>query len=116
MGSYRTYSIPGKAAALVPEFAVEDLPLAELQPRFLRLQWRTCPWAEDSDDDDADGDDDYKVGLHYRKKCNTFKDKFIVLKIDVGVSLSLQEYMITWARASLPVFISYLRLDSVGYA
>ena len=31
-GSYRTYSIPGKTAALVPEFAVEDLPLAELQP------------------------------------------------------------------------------------
>ena len=29
-GSYRTYSIPGKTAALVPEFAVEDLPSAEL--------------------------------------------------------------------------------------
>ena len=26
-GGYRTYSIPGKAAALVPEFSVEDLPL-----------------------------------------------------------------------------------------
>ena len=37
-GSYRTYIIPGKTAALVPEFAVEDLPSAELQPRFLRLQ------------------------------------------------------------------------------
>ena len=47
-----TYSIPGKTAALVPEFAVEDLPLAELLPRFLCLQWRTCPWAEHSDDDD----------------------------------------------------------------
>ena len=31
-GSYRTYSIPGKTAALVPEFAVEDLPSAELKP------------------------------------------------------------------------------------
>ena len=30
MGSYYTYSIPGKTAALVPEFAVEDLPSAEL--------------------------------------------------------------------------------------
>ena len=38
MGSYRTYSIPRKGPALVPEFAVEDLPLAELQSRFLRLQ------------------------------------------------------------------------------
>ena len=37
-GSYRTYSVPGKTAALIPEFAVEDLPTAELQPRFLRLQ------------------------------------------------------------------------------
>ena len=46
-----TYSIPGKTAALVPEFAVEDLPLAELLPRFLHLQWRTCPLAEQSDDD-----------------------------------------------------------------
>ena len=27
---------PGKTAALVPEFTVEDLPSAELQPRFLR--------------------------------------------------------------------------------
>ena len=26
--------IPGKTATLVPEFAVEDLPLAELQPWF----------------------------------------------------------------------------------
>ena len=30
--------IPSKTAALVPKFAVEDLPSAELQPRFLRLQ------------------------------------------------------------------------------
>ena len=37
-GSYRTYLIPGKTAALVPEFAVENLSSAELQPRFLRLQ------------------------------------------------------------------------------
>ena len=41
-GSYRTYSIPRKTAALVPAFAVEDLPSTKLQPRFLRLQWRTC--------------------------------------------------------------------------
>ena len=36
--SYRNYSVPGKTAALVPEFAVEDLPSAELHPRFLCLQ------------------------------------------------------------------------------
>ena len=35
--------IPSK---MIPEFAVEDLPSIELQPWFLRLQWRTCPWAE----------------------------------------------------------------------
>ena len=52
MGSYRTYSISGKTAALLPEFAVEDLPSAELEPRFLHLQRRTCPWAEPSNDDD----------------------------------------------------------------
>ena len=57
-GSYRTYSIPGKTAALVLEFAVEDLPSAELQLRFLRLQWSTWPWAKHSDDDDDDDDDD----------------------------------------------------------
>ena len=37
-GSYRAYSIPSKTAVLVPEFVVEDLPSAELQPKFLRLQ------------------------------------------------------------------------------
>ena len=30
--------IPSLTATLVPEFGVEDLPLAKLQPRFLRLQ------------------------------------------------------------------------------
>ena len=45
--------IASKTAALFPEFAVEDLPLAELQPWFLRLQWRTCPCAEHSDNDDS---------------------------------------------------------------
>ena len=33
--NYSTYSILGKTAALVPEFAVEDLPSAELQPCVL---------------------------------------------------------------------------------
>ena len=37
-GSYRTYSLPGKTSALVPEFAVEYLPSAELQPEFLHMQ------------------------------------------------------------------------------
>ena len=54
MGSYSTYSVPGKSAALVTEFAVEDLPSVELQLWFLPLQWSTCPWAEHSDDDDDD--------------------------------------------------------------
>ena len=55
-GRYRIYSIPGKTASLVSEFPVKDLPSAELQPRFLRLQRRTCPQAEHSDDDDDDDD------------------------------------------------------------
>ena len=38
--------IPGKTAALVPEFSVEYLPSAELQPYFLSLQWMTWLWAE----------------------------------------------------------------------
>ena len=37
---------PSKTPILVPEFVVEDLSSAELQPGFLRLQWRTCLWAE----------------------------------------------------------------------
>ena len=43
--------ILGKSADLVPEFVVEDLTLADLQPRFLRLQWMTYTWAEHSDVD-----------------------------------------------------------------
>ena len=49
-GSYRTYSISGKTAALVSEFSVKDLPSAELQPRYLRLHWSTYPWSDHSDD------------------------------------------------------------------
>ena len=54
--SYRTYSISCKTAALVADFAVEDMPSAELQFRYLRLQWKTCPWTERSNDDDDDDD------------------------------------------------------------
>ena len=46
-----TVFIPGKTAALISEFALVDLPSAELEPWFLRLQCRTCPLAEHSDDD-----------------------------------------------------------------
>ena len=45
-----TYSVSGKTAALVLQFAVEDLPSAELQSRLLCLQWRTCQCAEHTDD------------------------------------------------------------------
>ena len=54
-GKLYTYSIPCKTAALVPEFVVENLPLAELQPRFLRVQWRTCHSDDDDDEDDSWG-------------------------------------------------------------
>ena len=49
--------IPSKTATLVPEFTVEDLPLSRTVTLFLRLEWKTCPWAEHSDDDDDDDDD-----------------------------------------------------------
>ena len=48
-GKLQHLFIPNKTSALVPEFAVEDLPLVELQ---------TCPWAEHSDDVD---DNDFMV-------------------------------------------------------
>ena len=34
-GKLQQLFVPAESAALVPEFAVEDLPLAELQPWFL---------------------------------------------------------------------------------
>ena len=37
-GKLQRLFIPGNTTSLVPEFAVEDLPSAELQPWFLRLQ------------------------------------------------------------------------------
>ena len=56
MGTYRTYSIPGKTAAMVPEFAVEDLPLGRtaaqvpaLAVKDLRLG-RTFDYDDDDDD------------------------------------------------------------------
>ena len=95
-GSYRTYSIPGKPAALVPEFAVEDLPSAELQSRFVRLQWRTCPWAEYSvdDDDDDDGHDDvedkpsfncvYRVSLNSLYRLSGLVVGSSMVKLSIG--------------------------------
>ena len=50
-GKLQNLFIPGKTAALVPEFAVEDLPSAELQPWFLCLHGRTL-WAEPPDGGD----------------------------------------------------------------
>ena len=76
MGSYCTYSVPGKTAVLVPEFAVEDLPLAELQPKLLHLQWRTCPWAEYSDDDESFISDETVAIFHiWRNTCIFFNHK-----------------------------------------
>ena len=36
--------ISSKTVNLIPEFAVEDLLWAELQPWYLSLQWKTWPW------------------------------------------------------------------------
>ena len=52
-GSYRTYSIPGKTAALVPELAVEDLPSAELQPDFCACSEGPA-LGQNTDDDEDD--------------------------------------------------------------
>ena len=43
--------IPSKIETLVPEFAVEDLSLGRTAALVLSLQWKTCPWGEQSDDD-----------------------------------------------------------------
>ena len=50
---------PSKTANLVPKFVVEDLPAAELQLLCLSLQWKTCSWAEQTDDDDNEEEDEY---------------------------------------------------------
>ena len=42
--------IPSKTATLVPEFAVKEFPLGRTAAMMPGLQWRTCPWAEYSDD------------------------------------------------------------------
>ena len=42
-GSYRTYSIPGKTSALVPEFAVEDLPLGRTTAQVPELAVKDLP-------------------------------------------------------------------------
>ena len=52
-GSYRTYSNPGKTTALVPEFAMEDLPSSELQPRFCACS-EVPVLGQKTDDDDDD--------------------------------------------------------------
>ena len=58
--------IPAKTAALLAEFAVEDMPSAELQLWFLRLKWRTWPWAEHSDGDDDD-EDEYVLYMSFKE-------------------------------------------------
>ena len=60
-GELRHLFIPSKTATLVPEFAVEDLPLSRNSILVLHLQWKTCPWVEHTDDDDNDDDDDDDV-------------------------------------------------------
>ena len=50
--------IPSKTATLVPKFTLEDCLLTELQPWFLRFQWKTCSWSKHFNDDDGDDDGD----------------------------------------------------------
>ena len=68
-----------KLQPLFLRFAMEDLHLAELQPRLLHLQWRTCPWAEHSDNDDHEVKNKY--GIHNNKVCPLYQD----LPHDVGL-------------------------------
>ena len=44
--------IPSETATLVPEFAVEDLPLGRTAALVPEFTGKTCPWAEHSDDDE----------------------------------------------------------------
>ena len=44
-------------ATLVPEFAMEDLPMGRTAALVPEFAWKTCTWAEHSDDDDDDDDD-----------------------------------------------------------
>ena len=44
--------IPGRTAALVPEFAVEDLPSAQLQPWHPALAPKDLPLGRTLDDND----------------------------------------------------------------
>ena len=50
--TYSTYSIPGKTAALVPEFAVEDLPSSDLQPGSCACSEGPALGQNTDDDDD----------------------------------------------------------------
>ena len=49
-GSYRTKSIPGKTAAWVPAFTVEDLPLGRTAAWVPAFAVKDLPLAEHSDD------------------------------------------------------------------
>ena len=43
--------VPSKTATMVPEFAVENLPLARTAVLVPEIELNTYPWAEHSDDD-----------------------------------------------------------------
>ena len=49
--------IASKTATLVPAFAVEDCLWAELQLWCLRLQRKTCSWAEHSKEEHVKGEE-----------------------------------------------------------
>ena len=53
-GSYRTYSITGKTAALLPEFCGGRPASGRTAAQIPALAMKDCPWAEHTDDDDDD--------------------------------------------------------------
>ena len=48
--------ISSKTVTLVPEFAVEDLPLCRTATLVLEFAVKDVPWTEHSDDNDDDDD------------------------------------------------------------
>ena len=54
--------IPSKTAALVPEFAMEDLSLSRTGALVPEFVVKACPWSEHCDDDD---DSVYCNGVEY---------------------------------------------------
>ena len=100
--------IPSKTATLVPEFAVEDLPLGRTAALVPEFAVKDLPWAEHYNDDDDDVDTHNKPKHQHQISFQT--SQYIQSGREISANILTDDYLCYKEPKSLYNFYSYFNI------